>query len=370
MRNRRYGLLAISSVAVFALAWLLSACGGGSGATLIGAILTGNSSITSSATSRVARDAISRIRSVATILQQANLVRFQSGSRGRNAFEFDEASGLYYTVDWSNNGARIRYFRDSGGQQEAGECLYRATNNSYELMFDIISGSQPMRAYVKLAETNQPDRVRLRARYEDARTGEKISIDGELIAAPSVQSRQARPLEEDPDAPDWTDEFDWWTNEEDVFFGDDYFGENPFCGDEEYFTWQDDPEFNYGDEECPTYEDVTDFELVRFEGSMTYEGCGKTLQITNAQVDFETGQLTGDCAIDGDTGVINYNKDTGQGQIVLNTAQGQVAIQFRGDEIEAIYPNGRRERVRLSQWQDPCAGVAQGSNIARTSGVH
>lgn len=369
MRNRRYGLLAISSVAVFALAWLLSACGGGGTTTLISAILTGNSGVASSATSRVARDAIVRIQTVANILQQANLVRFQTASRGRNALDFDEESGLYYTVDWSNEGARIRYFQDAGGSQLVGETLYRARNNSYELMFDIVGGRQPIRAYVKLAETNTPDRLRLRARYEDARTGEKISIDGELIAAPSIQSRQARPQQEDPHTPDWIDEYDWWTNEDDVFFGDDYFGENPFCGDEEYFTWQDDFEFNYGEEECPTYEDVTDFELVRFEGSMSYEGCGKTLQITNAQVDFETGQITGNCAIDGDTGTINYNKNTGQGQIVLNTAQGQVTIQFRGDEIEAIYPDGRRERVRLSQWLDPCAGVAQASNIARTSGV-
>ncbi len=369
MRNRRYRLLAISSVAVFALAWLLSACGGGS-VPLIGAILTGNSGITSSATSRVAREAIAQLQSVTTILQQANPVNLQNASRGRNALEFDEESGLYYTVDWSDDGARIRYFQDSGGQQEAGECLYRATSNSYELMFDIVSGNQPMRAYVKLAETSNPDRVRLRARYEDARTGEKISIDGELIAEPSAQSGQVRPLnEEDDDAPEWIDEYDWWTNEDDLFFGDDYFGENPFCGDEEYFTWQDDSEFDYGEEECPTYEEVTDIEFVRFEGSMTYEGCGKTLQITNARVDFETGEMMGDCAIDGDTGTIDYNKDTGQGQIVLNTAQGQVTIQFRGDEIEAIYPDGRRERVRLSQWQDPCAGVPQATRVARTSSV-
>jgi hypothetical protein len=303
-------------------------------------------------------------------LQQSGPAQLQGGSRGRNALEFDETFGLYYTVDWGNGGVRIRYFRDSGGQQEAGECLYRATNNSYELMFDIRDGSQPMRGYYKLAETNQPDRVRLRARYEDVRTGEKISIDGDLIATLSVQNHQARPLNEDLDDPDWTDEYDWWMDEDDFFFGDDYFGGNPFFGDEDFFTWQDDTEFNYGDEECPDYDDVTDFELVRFEGSMTYEGCGKTLQITNAQVNLATGQLTGGCIIDGETGVIDYNVETGQGEVVLNTAQGQVTIQFRGDEVEAIYPDGRRERVRLSQWQDPCAGVAQGSNIARTSGVH
>ncbi|MCS6919183.1 MAG: hypothetical protein NZM28_05395, partial [Fimbriimonadales bacterium] len=267
-------------------------------------------------------------------------------------------------------GARIRYFRDSGGQQLAGELLYKATENSYELMFNITGGSQPARAYFKLAETNEPDRVRLRARYEDARTGEKISIDGELIAAATVQNSARGRSEDENDYPDWTDAIDWWENEDDLFFGDDYFEGNPFCGDEDYFTWEDDAEFDYGSEECPTYDEVVDFDILRFEGSMSYEGCGKTLQISNAQVDFETGQITGNCAIDGDTGAINYNTDTGQGQIVLNTARGQVTIQFRDDEIEAIYPDGRRERVRLSQWQDPCAGVAQGSNIARTSGVH
>ncbi|GIV10024.1 MAG: hypothetical protein KatS3mg019_2115 [Fimbriimonadales bacterium] len=365
MSKQNYKLLVISSVAVFALSCLLSACGGGGSSAPTGdAPLTGTSSITSSAISRVASSAIERLQGISNSLQ--NSWAAQDRTRGRQALELDDDLGLYYTVDWDDNGARIHYFRDSGGQQEAGECLYRATNNSYELMLDIHSGAQPMRAYVKLAETNQPERVRLRARYEDVRTGEKISIDGELIAALAVQNSQVRPLQEDFDAPDWTDEFDWWTDENDFFFGDDYFGENPFCGDEDYFTWQDDTEFNYGDEECASYDEVVDFEIVRFEGSMTYEGCGTTLQISNAVVDFETGQLTGDCAIGDATGVIDYNTDTGQGQIVLSTVQGQVAIQFRDDEIEAIYPDGRRERVQRRQWQDPCAGVAQGRGAKTT----
>ncbi|MFN7016922.1 MAG: YbhB/YbcL family Raf kinase inhibitor-like protein, partial [Fimbriimonadales bacterium] len=60
--------------------------------------------------------------------------------------------------------------------------------------------------------------------------------------------------------------------------------------------------------------------------------------------------------LNNESGAIDYNIETGQGQIVLNTAQGRVQIVFRGDTVEAIYPDGRREGVNLNQWADPCGG--------------
>jgi phosphatidylethanolamine-binding protein (PEBP) family uncharacterized protein len=64
--------------------------------------------------------------------------------------------------------------------------------------------------------------------------------------------------------------------------------------------------------------------------------------------------------VDGASGDIDYNYETEQGQIVLNTANGQVTIRFNGDVIEARYPDGRIERVNASQWADPCQGVGGG----------
>lgn len=356
MRKKRLLTLTTGSLAVFAFSWLLSACGGGGSSVNPVATLTGTASVSSSATSRVARDTLNRLQHLADTIR-ANLAQQASNrSTGRNALQYDELAGLYYDIAFSDDGARIVYYEDSGGQREAGECFYKATDNSYELMFNIVQGIRPVRAYIKLAETNTPERIKIRARYEDLRTGERITIDGDLITSESATTTDDDDENDNGNPPDWADEHEWWTNEEDHFFGDDYF-EDPFCGDEEFFLWQDDNEFSYGDEQCPTYDEFVDFEILRFEGEMTYEGCGKTLQITNAQVDFETGQLTGALNAYPDTGTIEYNFETGEGQIALTTSQGQITIQFRGDVIEAIYPDGRREQVQLSQWVNPCAGV-------------
>lgn len=356
MQKKRLTLLTASSFSVVASSWLLSACGGGGGAVNTVATLSGTASVSSSATSRVARDAVNRLQNLNNILQQNSVQRAGSRSRGRDALQYDEETGLYYDIALSDDGARLVYYEDSGRQREVGECLYKETINSYELMFNILQGARPIRAYIKLAETNVPERVRIRARYEDLRTGEKFSIDGELIAQPTATASQDEPEDDGDIPPDWADEYEWWTSEDDYFFGDDYFSDT-FCGDEEFFLWQDDTEFEYGEEECPTYDEFVDFEIVRFEGEMTYEGCGRTLQITNARVEFETGQLTGNLNAYPDMGTVEYNFETGEGQILLNTVQGQVTIQCRGELIEAIYPDGRREQVNLSQWVNPCAGV-------------
>lgn len=269
----------------------------------------------------------------------------------------------------NREGSVVEYFEDSGGQRRAGTAIYRETPNSYEIIIDIQRGRQPQKAYFKLAETNRSDRIALRARFEDLRTQEKLSIDGELVIG-VARGRQ-------DDDFDWEDEFDWdeeewwedfgwdwwdeeWTDEDDFFLGDEYFGEgDDFFGDEEFFFWEDDEDFDYGDDWTgyEAYDDIGDFEITRFEGAVEYSGCNSQLAIREVVIDFRTGRLTGTISLNNETGSVDYNFNTGQGQIVLNTARGQVRIVFNGDVVEALYPDGRRERVNLSQWTNPCEGV-------------
>jgi conserved hypothetical protein TIGR00481 len=282
--------------------------------------------------------------------------------------EFDEEYGLYYRLRMNRDGARIEFFEDSAGQRPAGDILYRETRSSYEIIVDIKKGLQPQQAYFKLAETGRPDRIHLIARYKDLKTGERSSVEGDLVVRGAARSRQDDE-DDDPydweddfdwgdwggDEDDWYDDYDWWNNTDDEYFGDDYFGDDEFFADENYFDWE-------GEAETEVYDDIGDFEIVRFEGEMTYEGCGKEVRISDAQLDFATGRLTGTIQVDSASGSIDYNYETEQGQIVLNTANGQVTIRFNGDVIEARYPDGRIERVRASQWADPCQGVGGGDN--------
>jgi Raf kinase inhibitor-like YbhB/YbcL family protein len=371
MLKQRIGLAIGAAVAVASLV-VFSGCGGGGGGGTppAGGTLTGASAVSSSAVSRVGRGSVASIRSI----QQS--VRPQQGtqritSRSRQALEFDEEYGLYYRLRMNPEGARIELFEDPAGERPAGNILYRETLSSYEIIVDIQRGRQPQQAYFKLAESGRLDRIHLIARYKDLRTNEASSVEGDLVVRGIADGRQD---DEDDDYYDWEDDFDWgdwggneddwyddydwwddWDETGDEYFGDDYFGEDEFFGDEDYFEWQ-------GEAETEVYNDIGDFEIVRFEGEMTYEGCGKEVRISDARLDFATGRLTGTIQVDGASGSIDYNYETEQGQIVLNTANGQVTIRFNGDVIEARYPDGRIERVNASQWADPCQGVGGGDN--------
>jgi Raf kinase inhibitor-like YbhB/YbcL family protein len=368
MLKQRIGLAIGAAVAVASLV-VFSGCGGGGGGGTppAGGTLTGASAVSSSAVSRVGRNSVASIRSI----QQS--VRPQRGtqritSRSRQALEFDEEYGLYYRLRMNPEGARIEFFEDSAGQRPAGDILYRETRSSYEMIVDIKKGLQPQQAYFKLAETGRPDRIHLIARYKDLKTGERSSVEGDLVVRGAARSRQDDE-DDDPydweddfdwgdwggDEDDWYDDYDWWNNTDDAYFGDDYFGDDEFFADEGFFYWEE-------ESETEVYDDIGDFEIVRFEGEMTYEGCGKTVKISDAQLEYNTGRLTGTIQVDGASGSIDYNYETEQGQIVLNTANGQVTIRFNGDVIEARYPDGRIERVRASQWADPCQGVGGGDN--------
>jgi Raf kinase inhibitor-like YbhB/YbcL family protein len=368
MLKQRIGLAIGAAVAVASLV-VFSGCGGGGGGGTppAGGTLTGASAVSSSAVSRVGRGSVAGVRSI----QQR--VRPQQGtqritSRSRQALEFDEDYGLYYRLKMNRDGARIELFEDPAGQRPAGNILYRETPSSYEIIVDIQRGRQPQQAYFKLAETGRPDRIHLIARYKDLKTGERSSVEGDLVVRGAARSRQDDE-DDDPydweddfdwgdwggDEDDWYDDYDWWNDTDDEYFGDDYFGDDEFFADEGYFYWE-------GESETEVYDDIGDFEIVRFEGEMTYEGCGKEVTISEAQLDFITGRLTGTIQVDGASGSIDYNYETEQGQIVLNTANGQVTIRFNGDVIEARYPDGRIERVNASQWADPCQGVGGGDN--------
>ena len=377
MLKQRIGLAIGAAVAVASLV-VFSGCGGGGGGGTppAGGTLTGASAVSSSAVSRVGRGSVASVRSI----QQSVRPRQSSQpitSRGRQALEFDEDYGLYYRLRMNPEGARIELFEDPAGQRPAGNILYRETPSSYEIIVDIQRGRQPQQAYFKLAESGRPDRIHLIARYKDLRTNEASSIEGDLVVQGVARGRQD---DEDDDYYDWEDDFDWgdwggdeddwyddydwwddWDETGDEYFGDDYFGEDEFFGDEDYFEWE-------GEAETEVYNDIGDFEIVRFEGEMTYEGCGKEVRISDAQLDFATERLTGTIQVDGTSGSIDYNYETGQGQIVLNTANGQVTIRFAGDVIEARYPDGRIERVNASQWANPCQGVGGGDNNQGSGG--
>jgi Raf kinase inhibitor-like YbhB/YbcL family protein len=371
MLKQRIGLAIGAAVAV-ALLVVFSGCGGGGGGGTppAGGTLTGASAVSSSAVSRVGRGSVASISSIQQSLRPKQGTQGIT-SRSRQALEFDEEYGLYYRLRMNPVGARIELFEDSAGQRPAGNIIYRETQSSYEIIVDIQRGRQPQQAYFKLAETGRPDRIHLIARYRDPKTDERLSVEGDLVVRGAARSRQD---DEDDDPYDWEDDFDWgdwggdeddwyddydwwddWEETGDEYFGDDYFGEGEFFGDEDYFEWQ-------GEAETEDYDDIGDFEIVRFEGEMTYEGCGKEVRISDAQLDFITGRLTGTIQVDGASGSIDYNYETEQGQIVLNTANGQVTIRFNGDVIEARYPDGRIERVNASQWADPCQGVGGGDN--------
>jgi Raf kinase inhibitor-like YbhB/YbcL family protein len=370
MLKQRIGLAIGAAVAVASLV-VFSGCGGGGGGGTppAGGTLTGTSAVSSSAVSRVGRGSVASISSI----KQSVRPRQSSQpitSRSRQALEFDEEYGLYYRLRMNPEGARIEFFEDSAGQRHAGDILYRETRSSYEIIVDIKKGLQPQQAYFKLAETGRPDRIHLIARYKDLKTDERSSVEGDLVVRGAARSRQD---DEDDDPYDWEDDFDWgdWGGDEDDWYddydwwddwdetGDEYFGDNyfedDFFSDEDFFSWDE-------ESETEDYDDIGDFEIVRFEGEMTYEGCGKEVTISNAQLDFITGRLTGTIQVDGASGSIDYNYETEQGQIVLNTANGQVTIRFNGDVIEARYPDGRIERVNASQWADPCQGVGGGDN--------
>ena len=343
-----YGL---SAVVALASALLLSGCGGGSSAPTPGT-LTGSAAVGSSAVSRVGRASVGNLQNqlnrIRPSQRSANLI-----TRGRQGLDFDEELGLYYRYRSNATGVWIELFEDAAGERHAGAIICREGSSSYETIIDIRAGAQQQRAYFKLAETSDPTRLALRARYEDPRTRERTSIEGKLIVQP-----QGTPLDEGDEngneEEDWTDKFDWWNND-DFYFGDDYF-------EDEYEFFEEDENFFDCPEETDNTEldSVDDFVVIRFEGKITYEGCGKQVTIVNAQLDYTTGRLTGDIQVDGASGSIDYNYETEQGQIVLTITEGQsIIIQFNDDIVEALYPDGRIERVNLNQWANPCAGVTQ-----------
>jgi hypothetical protein len=341
-----YGL---SAVVALASALLLSGCGGGGSSAPTPGTLTGSAAVGSSAVSRVGRASLGNLQN------QLNRIRPAQGSanlvtRGRQGLDFDRELGLYYRYNEDETGVWIELFEDAAGERRAGAIICREDSSSYETIIDIRAGAQRQRAYFKLAETSDPNRLAIRARYEDPRTRERTSIEGDLIVQP-----QGTPLDEGDEngneEEDWTDEFDWWNND-DFYFGDDYFEDDEFFGRDDFFFCPDETD-------NPNFEDVDDFVAVRFEGTITYEGCGETVVITGV-LNYETGVLTGQVAIgEGITGSIECDYDTNQGQMTLATPQGQVQIVFSGDLIEARYPDGRIERVNLNQWANPCAGVTQ-----------
>ncbi|MCS6923228.1 MAG: YbhB/YbcL family Raf kinase inhibitor-like protein [Fimbriimonadales bacterium] len=352
---------------------LLSACGGGGGGGTPAprGALTGISSLATSATSRVARQSVGNLALLQQLARQPRFGgRSASVSRGRQAIEYDEELGVYYRLQMNPESARIEFFADASGQDKIGEFAYLERPGSYELMVRL-EGDFEM--YYKLAETSAPNRLKLRARFADLQTEERCSIDGDV----EVAARRGRQYDDDydweddfdwddwgGDETDWYDDYDWWNDSDDFFFGDDYtFDESEYFNDEEFFVWEGDEEFDYqpGVDTLPVYDDIGDFEITRFEGEITYEGCGRSLRLVDTILDYATGRLTGTIQVDSQSGSVDYNIETGQGQITLSSAQGQVRIVFRGDEVEAIYPDGRRERVNLSQWADPCAGVGDGT---------
>jgi len=342
-----YGL---SAVVALAAASFLSGCGGGGSSAPTPGTLTGSAAVGSSAVSRVGRASIGSLQNqlnrIRPAQRSANLV-----TRGRQGLDFDEELGLYYRYNEDETGVWIELFEDAAGERLAGAIICREGFSSYETIIDIWAGAQQQRAYFKLAETSDPTRLALRARYEDPRTRERTSIEGKLIVQP-----QGTPLDEGDEngneEEDWTDKFDWWNND-DFYFGDDYFEGNEFFEEDENF-------FSCPDETDNTELDsIDDFDIVRFEGTITYEGCGETVVIEGT-LDYETGILEGEVAIGEDTtGSIECDYITNQGQMTLATPQGQVQIVFSGDLIEARYPDGRIERVNLNQWVNPCAGVTQ-----------
>jgi len=342
-----YGL---SAVVALAAASFLSGCGGGGSSAPTPGTLTGSAAVGSSAVSRVGRASIGSLQNqlnrIRPAQRSANLV-----TRGRQGLDFDRELGLYYRYNEDETGVWIELFEDAAGERRAGAIICREGFSSYETIIDIWAGERRQRAYFKLAETSDPNRLALRARYEDPRTGERTRIEGNLI----VQPQGTPPDEGDENGneeEDWTDAFDWW-NDDDFYFGDDYFEDDEFFGEGDFFFCPDETD-------NPNFEDVDDFVAVRFEGTITYEGCGETV-IIEGTLDYETGILEGEVAIIGEgiTGSIECDYDTNQGQMTLATPQGQVQIVFSGDLIEARYPDGRIERVNLNQWANPCAGVTQ-----------
>jgi hypothetical protein len=349
---RRHIFYGLSAVVALAAASFLSGCGGGGSSAPTPGTLTGSAAVGSSAVSRVGR------ASIGSLQNQLNRIRPSQSSanlvtRGRQGLAFDRELGLYYRYNEDETGVWIKLFVDAAGRQPAGEIICREYPDSYETIVNIEAGPKRQRAYFKLAETSDPNRLAIRARYEDPRTRERTSIEGNLI----VQPQGTPPDEGDENGneeEDWTDGFDWW-DEDDFYFGDDYFGEN----DEFFGEGEDDFFFCPDETDNPNFEDVDDFVAVRFEGTITYEGCGETVRIEGT-LDYETGVLTGEVAIgEGITGSIECDYDTNQGQMTLATPQGQVQIVFSGDLIEARYPDGRIERVNLNQWANPCAGVTR-----------
>ena len=347
---RRHIFYGLSAVVALAAASFLSGCGGGGSSAPTPGTLTGSAAVGSSAVSRVGRASIGSLQNqlnrIRPAQRSANLV-----TRGRQGLDFDRELGLYYRYNEDETGVWIELFEDAAGERRAGAIICREGFSSYETIIDIWAGERRQRAYFKLAETSDPNRLALRARYEDPRTGERTRIEGNLI----VQPQGTPPDEGDENGneeEDWTDAFDWW-NDDDFYFGDDYFEDDEFFGEGDFFFCPDETD-------NPNFEDVDDFVAVRFEGTITYEGCGETV-IIEGTLDYETGILEGEVAIIGEgiTGSIECDYDTNQGQMTLATPQGQVQIVFSGNLIEARYPDGRIERVNLNQWANPCAGVTQ-----------
>ena len=346
MLGKRTSVWAITAIMAVAAA-VFSGCGGGGSSAPTPGTLTGSAAVGSSAVSRVGR------ASLGSLQNQLNRIRppqgrASSASRGRQGLDFDEELGLYYRYNAAETGVWIELFEDAAGERRAGAIICREGSSSYETIIDIRAGAQQQRAYFKLAETSDPTRLALRARYEDPRTGERSSIEGDLVINPQGDN------DEDLNGDDsWTDGFDWW-DEDDFYFGDDYF-------EDEYEFFEEDENFFDCPEETDNTEldSIDDFDIVRFEGTITYEGCGETVVIEGT-LDYETGILEGEVAIGEDTtGSIECDYITNQGQMTLATPQGQVQIVFSGDLIEARYPDGRIERVNLNQWVNPCAGVTQ-----------
>ena len=345
MLGKRTSVWAITAIMAVAAA-VFSGCGGGGGSAPTPGTLTGSTAVGSSAVSRVGR------ASLGSLQNQLNRIRPAQGSanlvtRGRQGLDFDEELGLYYRYRSDATGVWIELFEDAAGQRPAGAIICREAPSSYETIIDIRAGAQRQRAYFKLAETSDPTRLALRARYEDPRTGERSSIEGDLVINPQGDN------DEDLNGDDsWTDGFDWW-DEDDFYFGDDYFeDEDEFLGEDDFFSCPDETDNTELDS-------IDDFDIVRFEGTITYEGCGETVVIEGT-LDYETGILEGEVAIGEDiTGSIECDYDSNQGQMTLATPQGQVQIVFSGNLIEARYPDGRIERVNLNQWADPCAGVSR-----------
>ena len=347
MLGKRTSVWAITAIMAVAAASFLSGCGGGGSSAPTPGTLTGSAAVGSSAVSRVGRASLGNLQNqlnrIRPAQRSANLV-----TRGRQGLDFDEELGLYYRYNAAETGVWIELFEDAAGERRAGAIICREGSSSYETIIDIRAGAQQQRAYFKLAETSDPTRLALRARYEDPRTGERSSIEGDLVINPQGDN------DEDLNGDDsWTDGFDWW-DEDDFYFGDDYFE------DEYEFFEEDENFFSCPDETDNTELDsIDDFDIVRFEGTITYEGCGETVVIEGT-LDYETGILEGEVAIGEDiTGSIECDYDSNQGQMTLATPQGQVQIVFSGNLIEARYPDGRIERVNLNQWADPCAGVSR-----------